>query len=266
MKECAVCHCKLGLFATNNQIKDGYVCDNCLNSAQVKKLKKDTTVKDVKDAIYNKDKEQQKSKTIAAQTRTEISPYEIFCQTANRTMSEYISFNETTHQFAIRISPDIYDYNQLVSYEYLENNHVETIVTQNGGIGRAIIGGAVAGGVGAIVGSTTASNKTKTTETITSMSIRITLTPNAQLKYIKFLDTACEKTSPLYTDRIEKVYKVLSILDTIKYYNEQSVKSNVPNNIEVSVPEQIKQYKDLLDCGAITQDEYETKKKQLLNI
>lgn len=37
------------------------------------------------------------------------------------------------------------------------------------------------------------------------------------------------------------------------------------NNIEKSIPEQIKEYKELLDIGAITESEYNTKKKELLS-
>ena len=38
------------------------------------------------------------------------------------------------------------------------------------------------------------------------------------------------------------------------------------HNSEVSVVDEIKKYKELLDMGAITQEEYEKKKKELLNI
>jgi hypothetical protein len=37
------------------------------------------------------------------------------------------------------------------------------------------------------------------------------------------------------------------------------------NNIEKFIPEQIKKYKELLDMGAITESEYESKKKELLS-
>ena len=38
---------------------------------------------------------------------------------------------------------------------------------------------------------------------------------------------------------------------------------NLPNN-NFSIPDEIKKYKELLDSNAITQEEYEKKKKQLL--
>ncbi|MGL5641777.1 MAG: SHOCT domain-containing protein [Paraclostridium sp.] len=37
------------------------------------------------------------------------------------------------------------------------------------------------------------------------------------------------------------------------------------NTSEKSIPEQIKEYKDLLDIDAITKEEFEMKKKELLN-
>ena len=38
------------------------------------------------------------------------------------------------------------------------------------------------------------------------------------------------------------------------------------NNATLSIPEEIKKYKELLDAGAITQQEFEAKKKQLLGL
>ena len=49
-------------------------------------------------------------------------------------------------------------------------------------------------------------------------------------------------------------------LDTDDLDNETNI-----NNIEKSIPEQIKEYKELLDIGAITESEYDTKKKELLS-
>ena len=48
--------------------------------------------------------------------------------------------------------------------------------------------------------------------------------------------------------------------DTDDLDNEANI-----NNIEKFIPEQIKKYKELLDMGAITESEYESKKKELLS-
>ena len=52
----------------------------------------------------------------------------------------------------------------------------------------------------------------------------------------------------------------------------QKLKSNQSNlekdnkNESLSVADEIKKFKELLDMGAITQDEFEYKKKELLNL
>lgn len=46
--------------------------------------------------------------------------------------------------------------------------------------------------------------------------------------------------------------------------NRQSKTKEAENN--VSIPEELKKYKELLDSGVITQEEFEAKKKQLLNL
>ncbi len=46
----------------------------------------------------------------------------------------------------------------------------------------------------------------------------------------------------------------------------QKISSSAPAPANISAVEEIKQYKELLDIGAITQEEYEAKKKQILNL
>ena len=45
--------------------------------------------------------------------------------------------------------------------------------------------------------------------------------------------------------------------------SEETIPSS---EIAINVPDEIKQYKELLDSGAITQEEYDAKKKQLLEL
>lgn len=57
----------------------------------------------------------------------------------------------------------------------------------------------------------------------------------------------------------EDFYKL--IMDKIN-----NSKNNNSNNFNSSVADEIKKFKELLDMGAITEEEFETKKKELLNI
>lgn len=49
--------------------------------------------------------------------------------------------------------------------------------------------------------------------------------------------------------------------------NRQDNKKNLNNdNVKVGAPEELKKYKELLDMGAITQEEYDKKKKKILDL
>ena len=54
-----------------------------------------------------------------------------------------------------------------------------------------------------------------------------------------------------------------SEVSTIPPISEETIPSS---EIAINVPDEIKQYKELLDSGAITQEEYDAKKKQLLEL
>ena len=58
----------------------------------------------------------------------------------------------------------------------------------------------------------------------------------------------------------EKIHEALALS------KQGSMKSNEPDSNSNSAADEIKKYKGLLDMGAITQEEYEMKKKQLLGL
>ena len=49
-------------------------------------------------------------------------------------------------------------------------------------------------------------------------------------------------------------------------FNEYNIAENVVGNAEKASPDILLEYKELLDSGAITQDEFDNKKKELLNL
>jgi len=59
--------------------------------------------------------------------------------------------------------------------------------------------------------------------------------------------------------------------EILKVFNEFKSKENTPTeekskSSETSVADEIKKFKDLLDSGAITEEEFENTKKKLLNL
>ena len=132
--------------------------------------------------------------------------------------------------FTKKIKPNlIYRYNDIVKYELLENNG-----TNNRGIWIK--------------------------EISKSLQIKITLNDiNNPYLNINLITSDTKKTSWIYEVKYSQAQEILSALDIICNEKEENVK-------KLDIPEQIEKYKKLLDSGAITTDEYNKKKNELLNM
>lgn len=191
---------------------------------------------------------------------------------ANTLNKEYLNVFHSTNSFEKYIDIDennklwktpccsnniVFAYNDIISYELLQNGEAIT----KGSLGGAVIGGALFGGVGAIVGGSVGAKKTK--QEISEFRIKI-VTRNICYPevYINFLTTGKVKSdSFLYKTYSDSAQRVLSLLAIIVDSG-----SNAPVASPVSVPDEILKYKKLLDDGIITQEEFDAKKQQLLNL
>lgn len=134
----------------------------------------------------------------------------------------------------------IIELNEVIECELLENN---TVIAK-GGVGRAVVGGILAGGAGAIVGATTSKKKT-----ITSYKLRI-ITKNTE--------------NPTY------IYEVKSFDVAQEAYGTiTSLISNDTTPAEVPISNdafaQLEKLAVLKDKGILTESEYEGKKHELLD-
>ena len=154
----------------------------------------------------------------------------------------------------------IYNYNDIVNFELIEDGNS----ISEGGVGRAIVGGALFGGIGAIVGGSTGH---KHKQTCTNLKIKITLNNiNNPVEYITFINTEIKKDSRLYKSYIKIAQEIISVLQIICETNKSINISQQINSPSVSNIDELKKYKELLDCGAITEEEFEKKKKEILNL
>ena len=74
-----------------------------------------------------------------------------------------------------------------------------------------------------------------------------------------------KRSSGQYRKNLEETQEILSCLELIIRENQKSL-SVSENSKPADAADEILKYKKLLDAGAITQEEYEAKKKQLLNL
>lgn len=109
----------------------------------------------------------------------------------------------------------LYLFNEIVECSILEDG--STI--QSGGVGRAVIGGVVAGGVGAIVGASTRSSKPVTF----SLSVRI-ITSNIQtpLYEISLISGKIERESIEYKKRMNFAQEIYATIVSITNYSKNN--------------------------------------------
>lgn len=181
-------------------------------------------------------------------------------------VDSYFGINENTKQFAVHIQHnnltaqiedmEIYNYSDILKFELLEDGNS----VSSGGVGRALVGGVLFGGVGAIVGASTAGKKA----TCSKLQIKIT-TKNLEepVIYINLLGQEVKKSSLEYVLKMDFAQEIISLLDIICQLNDYSRLNDSGSSSSV---DEIRKYKQLMDDGIITEDEFNAKKKQLLGI
>lgn len=138
----------------------------------------------------------------------------------------------------------IYSFDEVAGYE---SDADDVMVTQSvGGIGRAVVGAAVAGPVGAIVGASTAKSETRKGRSKEDVSIRFELPLGEQVLPVQKYPGG--------------------ITEFLKECTSGKEKAAQPTTAAGSVADELLKFKQLLDLGAITEDEYAAKKSQLLGM
>lgn len=138
----------------------------------------------------------------------------------------------------------IYSFDEVAGYE---SDADDVLVTQSvGGIGRAVVGAAVAGPVGAIVGASTAKSETRKGRIKENVSIRFALPLGEQVLPVQKYPGG--------------------ITEFLKECTFGKEKAAQPTTAAGSVADELLKFKQLLDLGAITEEEYAAKKSQLLGM
>lgn len=172
---------------------------------------------------------------------------------------DWLVHGSKNSQYQTPESYTLFLYDQIVDYELLENG--QSIAS--GGVGRAIVGGALFGGVGAIVGASTRSYQGVCEE------LRIKITVKEYEKpafYLPLIQMETKKSTFMYKERMEMAQNILSKLQLITSAMEQE--KDVPTQTIHSDDkfEEIRKFKMLLEDGIISEEEFEAKKKQLLGL
>lgn len=184
---------------------------------------------------------------------------------ATKTIKNYLSVDERHQTWAPLGSKEykntVFRYADLAGAQVLQNNEQVT----SGSLGSAVAGGLLTGGVGAVLGGVIGPKTTR--EVCSSLQIKLTLkSMRRPVVYIDFISTSTKKNTPLYKKAVQKVDECMALLTNILETNGASVKpsAGADQASGMSVADELMKFKQLLDVGAISQEEYDIKKAQLL--
>lgn len=248
---CAICNKDIGL--NRYQIADKeWICPTCLKKTGFNAitLPRKMTVTDITVAMSAKE--------------SNIEELSLF--TVTKKIGTFIEIDDNKMKWLVpdgffggRKNSKIYNYSDIVGFELLEDGESIT----KGGLGSAVAGGILFGGVGAVVGGVTGGKKSKSI--CNSLKIKITVNNiNNPTVYIKFLNTATKKNSFTYKTLYNSAQECLSTLQLI--CNSQEVLVANSGIDLTSNADEILKYKKLLDNEIITQQEFDAKKKHLLGL
>ena len=156
--------------------------------------------------------------------------------------------------------PVVFNFNDITAVDISLGDKVITSAAttrKDKGLRKAAAGALIGGAPGAIIGSMMASSKT-TFQTIESQQYYINVTLVGESNTIRIPASNEQLANSLYS-------AFLSIIPQNEHVAEKTNNNKESNNIH-SPADEIRKFKELLDDGLITQDEFDAKKKQLLDL
>jgi len=252
--KCAICEKDLNVF-NRKKISDGYVCVNCgvnkskLSGDELRTLSS-RTISQVKDRIK----------------RVEDNADRRVSFVATKKIGNYLYLDENKKRWLVPGSLGsikkawIFDFSDIIEFELLENGGS----VSSGGIGRAVVGGILLGGVGAVVGGLSGGRSS----VVNNLQVKITTKDmDNPAIYINFITGgASYKTRDfIYKQLFKKAQNIMSTLSVIVDSEHVITVETIPASRSSNNISELREYKQLLDEGIITEDEFNIKKKDLLS-
>lgn len=260
-ENCPICGTPTGAFKKSSAKFNGvFICQSCAkilstNGIQLYNLRT-YSIDDLKNIIAT-------SLNVKEKHLQNIDSFK-----ATKTVGNFIHFDDENQKFALPkttmtgkvVDLKIYDYSSILDFDLLEDGNS----LEKGGVGRALVGGSLFGGVGAVVGSNTGHKHKKT---CSRLQIKITLNDMAiPVVYINFIKAETKKDSFIYKSIYPLAQEALSLLNIICQSQKKNTNQNASTSNTDSDADEILKFKQLLDSGIITQEEFDAKKKQLLGL
>lgn len=231
---CPVCGGKMGLL-NRERSADGLICASCTNFFYSKVGFRASKYPTSTLASFWKEQEERRKKFKETDSIYDADALYVSVDEENR----LFYFGHRSGDKGPRM---IYSFNEVNGYESDADDF--TVTQSKGGIGRAVVGAAIAGPVGAIVGASTAKTETR------KGKVKENITISFELPFGK--KTLSVQTYPA------------GMTALLKTCMEKKSKTQSAYGRVESVADELLKFKQLLDIGAITEEEYNAKKSQLL--
>ncbi len=251
---CAVCGKKMGFFNGKVILKNGYVCNHCWDTKGLGKRIDYMT----------------ESRNYTAQQIREM------VQVVNNVPSCAANFNGNTltadlvqlddssqtvqviTKAGINSAKEYIKYNQIVNFELLEDG--ETIT--KGGLGSAVVGGALFGVGGAVAGAILGTKKTKAV--CKSLQLRISVRDYyKKVIVVNYIELATKYTSMTYKQMFEQAQKAVGELQVAVASTQRNATKQATNG---SMADEIAKLNQLKEQGILTEEEFASARKKLLGI
>lgn len=180
---------------------------------------------------------------------------EIF--TPTKTFKKMLSVDANHKLWMYGTSNIVFNFNDVVSYELIQDGESIT----KGGVGRAVAGGILFGGVGAVVGGLTGKKKvvTEIKEYALNVVTKNEFFPKILINFLTV--TSTKSNSIIFKTAQANAQNIMAEFDLMIESTNSSEK-----DIQLSSADELRKFKNLLDDGIITQAEFDLKKKQLLEL
>ena len=244
-KICSICGKKFGLMGIRYPLRSGEcICADCAKAANLSLMEAPAV------ALSELAARKEKKEAALAEMGDFAAP-----------PPGRIAINETSRRWYLPVkkgkAPAIHGYEDIVDFELLEDG---TTISR-GGVGRALVGAATFGAVGAIVGGAT--GKRRTANVCSRLEIKITLKDIVcPVEYIRFISGgSIKKDGTIYKMAEQQAQQCLSLLQVMCDSSSSQTAPATPS----SAADELLKLKSLLDAGVITQAEFDDQKKKLLS-
>lgn len=229
MAKCSICGKKLGLLV-KVKVSGGDICPMCASICAAHVTLPIATIR--------------------GYWETNKARWKLFTptQTLKSLASEVITIDNTHRYFIfgdvkkLKAEPVVFGFDEVDSYE-METVGGKAVTKKKGGITRAVVGGIVAGPVGALVGCGTAKAETKTVGGVKMTKVHFTT----------------------YAGKVQRMSSAYPIGFT-GFLDRCIADASAEPAAAASAADEILKYKELLDKNIITAEEFSAKKAQLLGL